>query len=137
MCIWCRGVPLGDIDDRHCELYGAYCGFRELVSSVDRLWAAKLLGLADVAAWNHLDALLDGYHGDVGVPDDRTVEQCRRDWDVWGCFNFLTNWGEQFAGYKAFIMPPPEGAVRILSRRLPEEMGRSVEVSRDAFVAAS
>jgi hypothetical protein len=137
MRIWCRGVPLGDIEERCCCLYGAYCGFRELASSIDRLWAAELVGLDDVAAWNHLDGLLYGYHGDVEAQDDRTAEQCRQDWDVWGCFNFLTNWGEQFDGYKAFIVRPPRSPVRILSRRLPDCMGRSVEVSPDGFVAAS
>ena len=142
MCVWCCGVPLGDIDDRHCALYPAYCGFRSLLSPVhgepkiDRLWAEELAGLDDVAAWNFLDGLLYGYHGDVEVPDDRTLEECRRDAVVWGCFDFLTNWGEQFDGYKAFIMRPPGGPVRILSRRLPDGMGRAVEVSRDGFVAA-
>src|SRR5262249_34795405 len=105
MCVWCRGVPLGGIDDRHCALDWAYCGVRSLLSPVhgepqiDRLWAEELAGLDDVAAWNFLDGLLYGYYGDVEVPDDRTVEECRRDWLVWGCFNFLTNWGEQFDGY--------------------------------------
>ena len=108
MCVWCCGVPLGDIDDRHCALYPAYCGFRSLLSPVhgepkiDRLWAEELAGLDDVAAWNFLDGLLYGYHGDVEVPDDRTLEECRRDAVVW----------------------------------LPDGMGRAVEVSRDEFVAA-
>jgi hypothetical protein len=142
MWIWCRGVPLGNLDDRYCALYPAYCGFRDLLSGVhgepkiDRLWAEELAGLDDVAAWNFLDGLLFGYHGEVEVSDERTVEECQRDWVVWGCFNFLTNWGEQFDGYKAFVMQPPGGPVRILSRRLPAGKGRAVEVSRDGFVTA-
>lgn len=143
MRIWCCGVPLGDIEELHCALYGAYCEFCDLLSPVhgemkiDRLWAEELIGLDGVAAWNHLDGLLYGYHGDVELPDDRTVEECQRDWVMWGRFSFLTNTGEQFDGYKAFIMRPPGCPVRILSRRLPEGMGRSVEVSRDGFIAAA
>jgi hypothetical protein len=137
MCIWCREVPLGHIEDRHCALYGAYDALGRLASVIDHLWAEELAGLDDVAAWNLLDGLLYGYHGDVEVPDDRTVEQCGRDWGMWGRFNFLTNWGEQFDGYKSFIMCPPGGPVRILCRSLPPKMGLSVQVSRDAFVAAS
>jgi hypothetical protein len=136
MRIWCRGVPLGDIANRHCALAGADWGVRKVVSNLDRLWAEELAGLDDVAAWNFLDGLLYGYRGHVELPDDRTIEECRRDAAAWGRFNFLTNWGEQFDGYKAFILRPPGGPVRILSRRLPEGMGRGVEVSRDGFVAA-
>jgi hypothetical protein len=137
MCIWCRGVPLGNINDPYCCLYGSYCGFREVASHIDRLWAEELVGLDDVAAWNHFDGLLFGYHGEVEILDDRSIEQCQRDSDVWDCFNFLTNWGEQFDGYKSFIMRPPGGPVRILSRSFPEGTGLSVEVSRDGFVTAA
>src|SRR5438128_886855 len=77
MCVWCRGVPLGDIENRQCGLYGAYCGFREVASRIDRLWAKELDGLDDVAAWNHLDGLLYGYHGDVELADNRTLEECQ------------------------------------------------------------
>ena len=90
----------------------------------------------DVAAWNFLDGLLYGYHGDVEVQDNRTIEECQRDAVVWSDFNFLTNWGEQFDGYKAFIMRSPGGPVRILSRRLPEHIGATVEVSLSGVLAA-
>lgn len=136
MCVWCRGIALGDIEDRYCGLGSAYERLGEVVSSIDHLWAEELVGLEDVAAWNFLDGLLYGYHGDVELADARTLEECRRDAVRWGRFNFLTNWGEQFDGHKSFIMRPPSGPVRILSRRLPGNMGLSVEVSRDGFVAA-
>jgi hypothetical protein len=137
MCVWCRGVPLGNIEDRHCALYPAYGAFRGLESYLDRLWAPELAGLDDVAAWNFLDGLLYGYHGDVEVRDHRSIEQCHVDWATWRSFNFLTNWGEQFDGYKSFLLCPPGGPVRVLSRRLPAHMGRSVEVSLGAVLAAT
>lgn len=137
MCIWCRGVPLGDIADQHCALYHSYRSFDWLVSRLDELWTPELAGLDDVAAWNLLDGLLYGYHGDVEVPDDRTLEQSRADAAAWGRFDFLTNWGEQFDGYKAFILRQPGGPVRILSRRLPEQMGRGVLVSPSGFRVAA
>lgn len=142
MCVWCRGAPLGDIEDRYCALYPAYRGFRSLLSPVhgeptlDRLWAEEFAGLGDLAVLDFLDGLLYGYHGDVEVPDERTAEQCRRDAVVWGCFDFLTGWGEPFDGCKAFILRPPGGQVRILSRDLPESLAPGVEASRGGVVAA-
>ena len=137
MRVWCRGVALGNVGKRYCGLHHAYTSFGWLASHLDELWAPELAGLDDVAAWNFLDGLLYGYHGDVEVPDDRTVEQCRADAAAWGRFDFLTNWGEQFDGFKAFILCPPGGPVRILSRRLPEHMGRGVLVSPAGFRVAA
>lgn len=137
MCVWCRGIALGDISEQYCALFPAFMEFRWLSSHINELWDPELAGLDDVALWNFLDELLYGYHGDIEVHDDRTVQECERDWVRWGVFNFLTNWGEQFDGYKSFIASPPGDTVRILSRRLPSTMGLSVEVSRAAFKSAS
>jgi hypothetical protein len=137
MCVWCRGVSLGNLDDRYCALYPAYFEFGWLADNLGSLWAEGLAGLDDVTAWNFLDGLLYGYHGDVEVPDARTPAECRRDVVRWGRFNFLTNWGEQFDGYKSFLLCPPGESARILSRRLPAQMGRGVSVSRRGFAAAA
>ncbi len=137
MCVWCLGVPLGDLDDRYCGLYHAYSEFAWLADNLDRLWADELAGLDDVAAWNFLDGLLYGYHGEVELSDTRTREECSRDAVRWGRFNFLTNWGEQFDGYKSFLLCPPDGSARVLSRRLPPHMGRGVSVSRRSLASAA
>jgi hypothetical protein len=136
MCVWCGGVSIGDITDPYCALYPAYRAFGSLASSVNSLWSDELVGLDDLAMLNFFDGLLYGYHGEVELKDDRTVEQCQRDWVVWGCFNFLTNWGEQFDRCKAFIVCPPSGPVRILSRDLPDHVGLSVEVSLNGVIEA-
>ena len=137
MCVWCGGVALGDVGDRYCALYPASCHFRWLAEHLNELWDEQLFGLDDVAAWNFLDGLLYGYHGDEEVKDTRTLEQLQSDGRQWNKYNFLTNWGEQFDGYKSFILCPPQGQVRILSRWLPAKMGRSITVSRKAVLAAS
>src|SRR4051794_18443935 len=93
MCVWCRGVALGDIEDRHCGLYQAFCGFRWLSEHLGELWDVELAGLDDVAAWNFLDGLLYGYHGDVEIEDGRSLDQVRADWAYWSKYDFLTNWG--------------------------------------------
>jgi hypothetical protein len=136
MCVWCRGVALGDLGESHCALYPAYRAFRWLPANLDRLWSERLAGLDDIAAWSFLDGLLYGHRGDVEAPDARTAEEHRRDSTFWSAHDFLTGWGEQFNGCKAFILCPPDGAVRILSRELPGPMGRGVEVSRAGLVAA-
>jgi hypothetical protein len=137
MCVWCRGVALGDINNRYCGLYHSYDACAWLTANLGGLWADELGGLDDIAAWNLLDGLLYGYHGDVEVPNDRRLEECRRNALQWGGFNFVTNWGEQFDGYKSFLVRPPGDSARVLSRRLPEQLGRGVSVSRRCFVDAS
>jgi hypothetical protein len=137
MCVWCCGVALGDINDRYCGLYTTYVEFDWLAANLDSLWDDELAGLDDVAAWNFLDGILYGYHGDVELPDNRTLEECHRDAVRWGRFNFLTNWGEQFDGYKSFLLCPPGDLARVLSRRLPEQMGRGVSVPRQGVVKAA
>jgi hypothetical protein len=137
MCVWCRGVPLGNVNNPYCGLYHAYCEFAWLADNLGSLWADEFTGLDDVGAWNFLDGLLYGYHGDVELADVSTLEECDRDALRWGRFNFLTNWGEQFDGYKSFLLCPPGDSARILSRRLPPQMGRGVSVSRFGFESAA
>ena len=104
--------------------------------TIDRLWAEEFVSLDDLAVLNFLDGLLYGYHGNLELPDDRPVATLKRGAVVWGCFNFLTNWGEQFDRCKAFIMCPPGGPVRILSRDLPDPLAPGVRVSKEGVVAA-
>jgi hypothetical protein len=137
MCVWCRGVPLGDLDERYCALHHAYTEFAWRADNLDSLWADELAGLDDEAAWNVLDGLLYSCHGDVELADARTLAELQWDAARWGRFNFLTNWGEQFDGYKSFLLCPPGESARVLSRRLPSYMGRGVSVSRQGLVAAA
>lgn len=116
IAVWCRGVALGNLGEPHCVLYHAYCALGWTASHMGELWAPELAGLDDEAAWNLLDGLLYGYHGEVEAADDRSVEQCRADAAAWGRFDFLTNWGEPFDGWKAFILHPPGGPIRVLHR---------------------
>lgn len=142
MCIWCRGAALGDLDDSLCAIGIARDRFRTLLSPVrgqlriDCLWADEFAELDANAVLNFLDRMLFGNDDDGYWGLDRTMVQLHRDLDTWGDFNFLTNWGEQFDGYKSFILRPPGDSVRVLSRHLPASMGRAVDVSRDTFVAA-
>lgn len=137
MRVWCRGVPLGDITDRYCGLDHAYSEFSQLADNLDSLWADELAGLDDLAAWNFLDGLLYGYHGDLELADDRSLEECHRDAARWARFDFLTNWGEQFDGYKSFLLCPPGDSARVLSLRLPPGLGRGVAISRRGLVEAA
>lgn len=137
MCVWCRGVPLGKLWERYCALYPAYYEFAWLADNLGRLWADELDGLDDVAAWNFLDERLYGYHGDVEVPETRSLAEMRRDSQRWRRFNFLLHWGEQFDGYKSFLLCPPGENARVLSRRLPAHSGRGVGVTRQCITKAA
>jgi hypothetical protein len=136
MCIWCRGLVIGDLSNLHCGLYDAYAGIRDALAAVDSLWPDEFVGLDNESILDFLDERLYGFRNGVEVLDDRSAAQCVRDSQIWGKFDFLTNWAESFDGYKAFLVCPPGGPVRILSRDLPQHLGLCVEVSRSGFVDA-
>jgi len=115
-CVWCEGTAIGDLGNRFCSLHHMWAQFYWLSENLDSLWEQEFTGMGDLALWNFLDGLLYGYHGPIELPDNRTLEECRRDAQRWGRFNFLTNWGEQFDGNKSFILRPPGNIVWILSR---------------------
>jgi hypothetical protein len=130
MRVWCQGTSIGDFKDAHCALYPSYLGFKQLAKSLPSLWRQEFEGLSHIELSNLLDGALYGYHGDIELEDDRTTDQCRNDWDRYGIFNFLTNWGEQFdRDGKSFIVCTPAGVVRVLNRSLPVDFGTAVETS--------
>lgn len=113
MCVWCRGTPMGNLDDRYCALFPARHAFAHLLTDLDSLWTDELSGLTGQALWQILEAL-----------PERGVER----------FRFLTNWGEQFDGYDSHLVCPPNGeVVWIVSRTLPSSIA---EVSREGFEKA-
>jgi hypothetical protein len=95
MQIWCQGDSIGDFSEGHCALYPPYLGFTALQRSLPTLWLPELNGFVGTDLWNHFDALLYGYHGDVELNDDRSLHQLQWDARHYGKFDFLTNWGEQ------------------------------------------
>ena len=139
MQVWCQGVSLGDFTDPCCGLYPSYLGFRDMSAVLPTLWHQEFDGLTDLELANKLDLLLYGYRGDEYVQDDRSVEECERDWLEYGQHVFLTNWGEQFDRTgKAFVFSKDAASVVILIR-VP---GTSVEVrrletTREAFCTAA
>lgn len=136
MRVFCGGIALGDIDNRHCGLYGAYCGFTKATENLPLLWEENFNGLDDLALWNILDGLLYGYHGEVPLDDERSYEQVCADMRRYGKFNFLTNWDEPFDHHKAFLLAPPNRPLRVLARGLPPSVGLGINFSRDGFTAA-
>lgn len=122
MQVWCQGISIGDYTEEHCGLYDSYSEFKSLRKLLPDLWRIEFENLENTDLWNLLDAHLYGYHGDLDLEDTRTVEECRSDWDKYGAFNFLTNWGEQFdRDGKSFIFCRPSNIVQILNRSLQIE----------------
>lgn len=136
MCIWCDGVSIGDINEEHCGL-GAFEDFERMALHVESLWSNEFNDMTDIELWNLLDGLLYGYHGDIELKDDRTLDQMRADSLKYGKYIFLTNWGEQFdRNGKSFIFHFPKGRIKILNRNLPKEKGISLSTSTEAFCGA-
>jgi hypothetical protein len=134
MQVWCRHIPLGKIERRYCHLGPAYHGFCDLVRGLSEAWDESLATLDDRAAFNFLDGLLYGYCEGVEIEDGRSLRQIRADAARYGKFDFLTNWGEPFDGYKAFLMCPPQGDVRVLCREIPS---LRADVSKSAVLSAA
>ena len=133
MRVWCAGQPLGNIGDAHCALYTSYMAFKWTADHLDDLWDEALGDLSDREAWDLLDGMLYGRDG----RDGRSLREVGRDAERYGKFNFLTNWGEQFDGYKSFLFRPPGRPVRVLSRAFPGSIGLGVDVSPVGFARAA
>jgi hypothetical protein len=136
MCFWVQGEALGNIAERRCLLNHAHDALVWLADHLDTQWAETLAGLDDQAVWNILDGQIYGFHGDVELDDARSAADCERDAFVWRRFEFLTNWGEQFDGYKAFLLCPPGASASILYRNESDPPKR-LEVSPGALVSAA
>jgi hypothetical protein len=133
--LWCGGISLGNIDNRCCGLNAH--SFESMAKRLDDLWHETLEGLDDQAIWNLLDGALYGYHGDIELQDDRPLIEIKRDAVRYSKFDFLTNWGEQFDGYKSFLISPPSNSLRVLSRSFPKQVGLGVNISKSSFIQAS
>jgi hypothetical protein len=136
MCVWCAATALGNIDEASCALYPAYIALRSLASNLDSLWSKDFSAMDDAAIWAFLDSVLYGDQSGEVWGDGRTTRDRHRHSQQWDRFDFLTNWGEQFDGWKAFIVCHPGGSVRVLSRQHPENVLRCVDVSRAGVIAA-
>jgi hypothetical protein len=139
MCVWCADAAHGNIKDRYCALYPAYVAFGSLTSRLDLLWAEEFDGMEDAAIYEFLNGLLFGERFDSAVqpPSSLFGKEGRRSWDAWGRFNFLTNWGEQLDGYTSFIVCPPDGMARVLSKAFIGHSGVSASVSLTGVVTAA
>jgi hypothetical protein len=138
MCVWCQGVELGDINDSHCSLYPAVLDFQALEKNLQaqELWDDSFSNLRDEELFERLDWLYYGCDSNGHIaPDSRTDEQVATDARRFSKFNFLTNWGEQFDGYKAFIFARGDGVVRI-AYRLPDYTKGIAHVPESKFTAS-
>lgn len=139
MQVCCGGVSLGDFTEPCCALYPSYVGFKDMSAALPALWRPEFDGLTDLELADKLDLLLYGCRGDKYVEDDRSVEECKRDWAEYGQHVFLTNWGEQFDSTgKAFVFSKEAASVVILVRvpRTSVEV-RRLETTREAFGTAA
>ena len=109
MCVHIGDVTLGDFSDEHCGLYGAYCGFRELLNTSTQLWDESFDGLSREQIH---DLVRNAIYGD----DDRTMSAILADSQRYGRFDFLTNWDEQFDGFASVIVQEDAATTTILHR---------------------
>ena len=128
MCVWCAGEMLGDIDDPHCGLE-ASSSFKELADDLDSLWDDTLSCTSPLEMFDLLDRALY-------LDSERSLESIKADAARYSKFNFLTNWGEQFDGFKAFVVAQPNAGLLILFRRRDNSFG-FVDIERQEFIEAA
>jgi hypothetical protein len=137
MRIWCQGETIGDFNEPYCGLYPAYIGFKDLQITLPTLSWTGIEKMTNTEIWNFLDGLLYGYHGDKEIQDNRPLEQMQKDTDIYGKFNFLTNWGEQFDfGGKSFIFCRNDHEVTILNRSLPTKYNMALITTNQSLNSA-
>ena len=136
MCVWCRGRALGDLSERGCALYHAYCGFRVFPDLLADRWEPGFANLSGAELYELLEGASWAEVADAGLevpPDWR--DRLRRGPDPWR-YRFLANWGEQFDRDAGFLVCPPGGAVLVLAERFADTNG-CVEVSRAGMLEAA
>jgi len=123
----------------YCALYPPNCAFGSLASYVDRLWAEEFAGLDDGAIYDMLDGLLFGgrFDSPVQPPSSLFGEEGERAWTVWGCFSFLTNWGEQFDGSRRSSCARPAARPACCPGRSSAMTGAASLSPRRGVVAAA
>lgn len=109
MCIHIGPIVLGDFTDEHCGLYGAYCGFKKLLTTESQLWDDAFVGLTREQIH---DLARNAIYGD----DDRSMEAILADSQQYRRFDFLTNWDEQFDGFASVIVQEDDRTTTILHR---------------------
>jgi hypothetical protein len=125
MCVWVRGVELGDLSEPACMLNVTEGHFEDCLNQLDELYDASVNNLPDDAAFRFLDAALY-------LDDDRTAQQIHADAIRFSKFDFLTNWGESFNNIKAFLLRSGD-RFRILYCLSCDTIG-SAEVTRQSLV---
>lgn len=98
MCLHVQGVTIGDPLEADCSLFHAVERIAEVATDLAKLWDERFTGHTgqEVFAW--LDAIL--YSGEIETSEDGLAK-----------FDFLTNTGEQFDGFKSFIYCTPDDVV--------------------------
>ncbi|MEO6809249.1 MAG: Imm42 family immunity protein, partial [Isosphaeraceae bacterium] len=127
MCLWGRGVELGNLSEPACMLNVTEGQFQDCLGRLDELHDEFVDDLPDEAAFRLLDAALY-------LDNDRSNQQVHADALRYSKFNFLNNWGESFDGITAFLLKSGDH-FRILYRLSCDTMG-SIEVTRDGLVNA-
>lgn len=109
MCVHIGPTVLGDFSDENCGLYGAYCGFKDLLGITTRLWDESFDGLSREQIH---DLVRNAIYGD----DDRPMDAIMADSERYSCFDFLTDWDEQFDGFASVIVQEDDRTTTVLHR---------------------
>lgn len=129
MALLVSNTTIGDITEKHCGLGDAAERFRQILFSGGPFWDQSFSSLSDGEIFALIDSAL---YIDSGQSD----AELREDEERYGCFDFLTNAGESFDGYKTFIFQDASAQVCILVQN-PEDEVTSARCTLRDFRSAS
>ena len=127
-CIYAGGVRIGDLAELHCGLAPFASMLLEASRSIAELRSERFSDLSDAEVYAFLSKALF-------TDDGRSIEEMQRDWDRFGRFNFLTNVGEQFDGWRTFIFSRDVGSLTILASE-GDGPPTSFQIHASEFIAA-
>jgi hypothetical protein len=128
MRIWCCGSTIGDFSEAQSCLWDSHRQLAKIAANLSAITNPEFWALSDEALWDRFNR---ARYIDRGQSNDDIA----RDFLQWGPYDFLTNWGEMFDGYKGMIYCIPNGKIRMLVQQ-PDDSIRKYTVSSTGFTDA-
>jgi hypothetical protein len=128
MQIWCSDSSIGDFAEGQSSLRDSQRELAKLAADLSAITDPAFWTLSDEVLWDRFDRALYIDHG-------QTNDEIAKDQLEWGRYDFLTNWGETFDGYKGMIYCLSDGGIRMLVQQ-PDDLIRKYTATAKGFMDA-
>jgi hypothetical protein len=125
MQIWCSNSSIGDFGEGQSCLWDSQTHLAMIAQDLSAISNPALWTLADEAIW-------DRFNRALYIDRGQSNEEIAKDYVEWGRYDFLTNRGETFDGYKGMIYCLPDGGIRMLVQQ-PDDSIRKYTATAKGF----